>query len=663
MRRIVITSEMANRLLGEAKVKVVCQRCGQVISSRRGKFPTQCPTCGAGFVISEGSVVDYYSILCDAFLSQTPQVQHEHKLSRPSVLRDLLRFEAQPFLFSLREHALTDELLECLCFLNFPQHNPVTADVLRLYEAAYDGGDAWSYHGAKVIGLYPDLVATEKVLRETITTARKLLYAFPAWLTPAKKYGYPGLTEGRHREIIAEGYGYARQFLNHSEALEYCHLLPLHEAAWLTYMPPSSIRRRRDQNIHQQVAGGFRFKLKSDPKNRLAKIRRRLIAKKNHIGGIATNLTSVRQAIQRTRARRKATAWHKVNPQSPRLHKALGTLLHRSRGTFAATTEGHAQLKHIRASENSLRLFSDGTAYHDGQVLFFEKTNQRLIESLFRPGDVYALKTDVISTIYFPQGDDIRLMAGTRIRVEDLTIADAWEGEYPQSPIGQWVVGVEVLTGPHQGEFIEFDGADLSLAVGIDEGVLLNEAPRERPHPHGAVYLHTRHGTIREVVLSAYDYLLTEQQVGAVLRRIRRTMGKISPDAQIRVYNDGRMYEVLNHEIQRSKLSKGHRLAKRTDLMEVYEPVTADVYAGGPGAHVLDKAVHGYFNNDPDEIVKLLPGTRVNVRTGPTGQRELIVLSGPYQGRIIVIREDCQHTTFAPDLSRIHELYRSMLCG
>ncbi len=724
MAHVVISHGMANHLLGKANIKLTCE-CGLRIPKYRGRYPVKCPSCSKSlFTVAQDSVTEYYERLCETFLTQRPQVTASHELTKLGVKADLLRFAAHPLLMELQKFGLEQELVESLYFINFPKNLVPTKNIVRMYETAlrtFKKDVSWAFVGAKAVGLYPELVITEEGLSETVRTARKLKISYPTWLPHLVEDD--DLSEARQREIIVESYGYARQYLSHEESVEFSEQTLICEGMWLAQTIPSSVLNPRKSGDHRRAIGGFRFKGKGEErKDKIDKLRLKIISKKNRSGGLATNLTSVRKILQRKKAQKKATAWHKNSPQSPRLHKSLGTLLHRSKGMYQPTSEGYSQMRHIKEAENSLRLFSDGTPYTSGRIFFFEMKNpSKVLESRIRSGSVYTLRRDITS-VGSKKWPATRVSQGTRIKIESLTAAD-----FPNLVVRQWVIEAEVLTGSNRGSFAEFDGGDLSIALGIDETVRLTSSPIAREYLHGGAFIQTGPSGIEEVVLAGFDYLLSEGQVGAIIREVSREMRmNFSHQAALRVYNDAPSYKSLSREIIVSSLTEGHRIRVQKENYTLFESESEEVQkivdrsasardelkteigqkirvvqkdnpenkldqvdqlntelsqkldkskeeeeaaiaalgeqvsSGGEGGTRLEKAVFGYTNENPDEVVKLLPGTRISNRKTSTGKSEVLVLSGPYQSRIIVLREGYQKV-FSPDWGQVHALYKRIL--
>lgn len=552
MGNVVITRGMANHLLGRADIKLVCP-CGYRLPKYRGRYPVKCPSCGNSlFTIQPEQKVSYYESLYETFLSQQPQIRVENKLEPSRVRGDLLRFSAMPFLLSLQE-TCPQKIPEILYYLNFPMEQSVGKDHHLLYETAlrtYRSNADWAYLGGKIVGVHPDLIASKKVVEKVRHTARKLISGKPAWVRPQMSAKI--MTEARQTEILAEHYGYARQYLEHDEAVFFANMALLHESLWLSHIPPSSVLVPRLPGDYRRSIGGFRFTVQS-PVERLQFLRYKIMSRKNRGGGLASRVSSMRQTLQRRQAQKKATLWHKLSPAAVRMHKGLGSLLHRAHGSYQPTREGYSQMRHLKISESALRLFSDGKPYHQGSVCYFSLEKSRVFESQVRIGGEYTLRGPMTSTIYLAGGVSTRLEPGTQIRVESMTPAEKWRGDYPNTPMGQWVVEVVVLDGPEQGSYLEFDGADIVDGLGIDEGAFVGYEVKPSRVPHGAIYIDER-----ELVVSVYDHLLNEAQIGALLRKLRPRM--FLKDTVVRVYNDAPAYESLRGEIRLSLLLEKKRV-------------------------------------------------------------------------------------------------------
>lgn len=561
MKKVTVTPGIVNLLKGK-EVKFECPNCGFKVPVYRGRYPMACPACGATLVVEESSHEDLYGSLYDAFIRGDHR-QIPHDMSESEIKRDILHFTAIPLLFNT---ASSDRLYEALFFLTFPARRTPPPEASSLLEGALHQENGWCYLAAKACGVFPDLVIDQGTLESAVTNAKRLYALSPNWLSPAPAHRVEGhFSSERQRQILAESYGYSRLYIDHTNAVEYAQNVLLHEVMWTKTVPSSVLAPRQKGARNVVPVSGFRFQVGKIPSKKFRRLQKSIISKRNRSAGKASRVASARQMIQRRRAQAKATKWHKSSPVAARLHRGLATLLHRSAGKYESTKDGYRRMKHMRPDEMHLRLFTDGTEYHTGNAWQF---TFRLDESQLQIGRTFVLKDEALSTVYHREGGDVRLPEGTEIRIVDMVPAGEWGGSYPSPPMGQYVYEVEIMSGERNGEFIEFDGMDLAQALGIDEGIDLYDSVTPSDRPTGGVYVHVGG---RDVVISAFDHLLSEDQVGRLLRRLRVEGIKLNPDTNVRIYNDHPNYRLLQETIDNSEVLRGARRVGHLEAHALYE--------------------------------------------------------------------------------------------
>jgi hypothetical protein len=563
MKVITITKGMQNVLITpDTRIKLVCRECGLVIPKYRGKYPSVCPSCHSdALAVAESARDQYFSSLCETFLQQNLEIQLLHNFSHDNTRYDLHQQALFPFIASLREARLHPELLEVFYYSYFGSKKTPTKAVTRLIEAALaekNPDPAWDFLLARAYSIYSPLVS-EAMVPKVARQAKNLYTAAPKWLSLSSSV----IAESRKRQLLSIAYTFARQFIEHTEALDYAQDIVLTEAIWVSHLPPSSVLNRRQKGDNRAVVGGFRFQTDNKtkkPGGKAREIQRRILSKKNKSAGIATTIKSARQMLQKRKALRKAQLWHRANPNAPKLHKGLGMLLHRSHGKYQSTNEGIRQLKRINASENALRVFTDGTPYHFGTIRGFT-VGTTLLDSVIHQGSRYTLKDELRTISYHRGGASVLLAPGTMVEIISVTPAEEWGGDYPSPPMGQQVFEVKPDRGEFTDDLLEVDGAELALAVGIDEGTRLHKRVVAVNGRSGVVFLQTHDTGLSEVVVSAQDCLLSSRQLGSLLRQIT-LKHPLTEATRVRVYNDPSL-EAVKEELQLSERLQGLRVRER----------------------------------------------------------------------------------------------------
>lgn len=563
MKVITITKGMRNVLFTPTtRIKLVCRECGLVIPKYRGKYPSVCPSCHSdALTVAESARDQYFSSLCETFLQQNLEIHQLHNFSHNNTRYDLQRQALSPFIASLREAKLHSELLEVFYYSYFGSKRTPTKAVAQLLEAALakkKPDPAWDFLIARAYSIYSPLIS-EEVVRKVARQAKNLYKSAPKWLSLSNGV----IEESRKRQLLSIAYTFARQFIKHKEALDYAQDVLLTEAIWVNPLPPSSVLNPRKKGDNRVVVGGFRFQTGNKtkkPGGKAREIQRRILSKKNRSSGIATTIKSARQMLQKRQALRKAQLWHRTNPNAPRLHKGLGMLLHRSKGKYRATNEGVRRLKRINAAENALRVFTDGTPYHFGTIRGFT-VGTRLLDSVIRAGARYVLKDELRTISYHRGGASVLLAPGTAVEIISATSAEDWGGDYPSPPMGQQVFEIIANRGEFADESLEVDGAELALAVGIDEGTRLYKQVPAVNGRSGVVFLQVQDAGLKEMVVSAHDCLLSHRQLGSLLRQIA-AQHRLMETTQIRVYNDP-VLDAVNEELQLSERLQGLRVRER----------------------------------------------------------------------------------------------------
>jgi len=108
---------------------------------------------------------------------------------------------------------------------------------------------------------------------------------------------------------------------------------------------------------------------------------------------------------------------------------------------------------------------------------------------------------------------------------------------------------------------------------GLDENIFVGEVlPKStQMEPEGGLYIRAGR-RIEEIVISAFDMLLTEEQVEGLVRVAGRVVKKsCHPGIIIRVYNDVRNAVQLHEELFLSEKIKAHSIVNYTDTMVLLE--------------------------------------------------------------------------------------------
>lgn len=551
MKPIRVTPGMANVLKGKGKVRQVCPHCGLHIPVYRGKYPSRCPSCGVDFLQDKEQA---YATTVEDFISCHSLLLWEHQVHSDEVLRDLLLFNSLPYLSSIESQGM---LLEAIYSIVFPAGRLPQKKHYRLFECSLTNNDSISnYLAVKNLGLHPSLLVSESDLQIITTESVRFQKKFPEWLEDLVMEDV--LPLGRQRQILAESYLFGRRVLTHMETLSLANSFLCEAMQYFSFLPPSSILNPDNRGHGKRVVGGFRFQVNKDKKgHEIRQVQRKIISKRNQTQGVGSRIASARQMIQRRRAQKKATKWHKSGGQAGRLHRDQGRLyhnIHRSKGTYEA--QEHKMLKRISEEELHIRAFSDGRPYTTGKIFRFEITGPTLFESEMKVGTQHYLKQETVSAVFSPGGKHTRLPVGTLIEITDLTPAEQWRGDYPSPPMGNYIMEIKVLSGPYSGAYIEVDGRDLAYAIGLEEAVKLHSDIKRHNgiFPSGAVYIQEENSEVTEVVVSAHESLLSPVQVGAVLETVGCRGRCRSSGIPIRVYNDPSDLQLLQEEFFLSAL-------------------------------------------------------------------------------------------------------------
>lgn len=571
-----ITAGIANSLLKNREIKVTCPSCSLGIPKYRGCYPRSCPNCGHKdlFRVEESSLNEYITTIVESFQSHDSILKQRHGFKTEFVKNDVVRGFLSPQLLENK-----DLLAEALYNIYFAENvdNIPEDEYSTLFEEFSTTSNP--INSQRLIKLVAHCTSMLHENWDKLATNAKKLYTKDIHEINAEVDTLRMVTEGfyeNHRihQLLVEHISFASPFVeNLTEAIEYasdCILLEFCCAGGMATDDRYSASKkvgRRDRFDNREIVGGIRLQTRGANASKRMKDLQRKIASKRNRKGTANRIRSTKQMLQRKNALKKAVAWHKRNPSSPKLHKAIGRLAHRSTGMYESHEQGASTYFSLRESEIALRLFSDGGRYEQGNVYRFSCTSSKLLESAIKKGEMHELKDSVLSTIYHRGGRAVELLAGTKIKIEDLTPAYKWKGDYPNAPMGQKIIDVQVLSGPHKGDILQFDGADLALVLNINEGIVLSDSISEIQEcvktgneqkflPHGAIYIQERKGCVSEIVISCYDSLLSESFAGAILREALRYGHITSPDTNIRIHNDPVNYSGLLHEVLVSKVAK-----------------------------------------------------------------------------------------------------------
>jgi hypothetical protein len=672
---------MSNCLYRNREIKQVCKNCGMQIPRYAGRYPSKCPSCGE-LLFAER--VDYEKVI-EGFSSGAFMLQ-EHKGSINDVRRDVLHgFVVEAILLDSRMINTYDVCFPTQRVITESRHSKLLDFCLSNVE---QNGSIIS----ELVSVAPDVILTEDHAKDIAQDLRCISSA------PWVKYTGKVFSPARGKQLFCENYLFSRRFLSHEEAVEYANTTLLYEEFSAGRITHSSILAPKKPGDIKHQAGGFRFQIgtKNEKGKRRVELQRRILSKKNKSRGVASRVASAKQLLQRKAALEKAKNWHKSSSKAKRMHIALGRHLHKSAGLIRNTNESLSQLKHLSKTEAHERAFSNGSEYTSGEIYRFVFNGKPLLESQLSLGKKYRLLSGVRSTVYFSGGEGVYLEEGTLIEIVGKTPAGSWKGDYPNPPMGRFIYEVKPLSGEHANlETYEFDGSDLAIGLGLNEGIVLakSNVPIKSFFINGTLYL-----SEDELVVSSYGYMLTEKHIGAITRAIP-SIGNIN----IRVYNDDYDHRLLEREMLLSELNhwfpnaelkrisgcilveqkeaierikirytemiNARREQLRSDISKLREVAILDIQkmrdrqkndiarlkegvsAGGSGT-VINKPIKAVGVNG--EVITLPVGTEIN-RRGET--REILVLSGEHLGRRLHIVNESRRSI---DVNKIIDLQREL---